>query len=230
MVNLFFSPYYSPGWFAGLDLVIEVLGIIITFIIAIYSHKIFRIIKEKRFLHFSLAFMFISAAFFVRVVSYALNFFIKPPASIYATQDVVRHIAGMSIFRILGIFIPIILMLAAFMVLIVISTKTKDKKLVSLLFILSFISSFLGVFLHQFWYYLVAFVLLVYVCHSFFMNYKNKKRTTSLIVFVSFSIFAFSQLMFALSAFNITCYVLAEIIQLVSFLMLLIGFILIFKK
>ncbi len=230
MVNLFFSPYYSPVWFAGIDMIIELLGVIVALIIAFYSYKIFRILKEKKYAHFSLAFIFIAASFFVRVAAYALNFFIKPPASIYASQDIVRHIANISLIRIFGIFIPIILMLAAFMVLIVISTGTKDKKLVSLLFILSFMSSFLGVFLDQFWYYLIAFILLAYVAHSFFINYKNNKKTSSLIVFVSFAIFAFSQLMFAFSAIHKYCYVIAEIVQLVSFLMLLAGFVLIFRK
>lgn len=230
MVNLFFSPFWSPKWFAGFDLAIELLCMIVAIIITAYSYKIFKFIKEKKYFYFSLAFFFISGAFFVRVAVYALNFLIHPPATLNLTQEMVRELAKISALKVLGTFIPIILMLAAFMVLISISLNIKEKKVISLLFILSFISSFLGVFLHQAWYYIISFTLLAYISNYFLTNYKQKRTSTSLVVFVSFAIFALSQFMFVMSTLHRPCYVIAEIVQLVSFVMLLVGFILVLKK
>lgn len=230
MVNLIFSPYWSPEWFRGADLVIELVCMVIAFIITLYSYHIFRFIGEKKFLYFSLAFFFISSAFFVRIAAYALNFFIFVPASQTPTHDLVRNLAHISVLRVLGTLIPIILFLAAFMVLISLNQKLKDKKLISLLFILSFISSLLGAFVHQSLYYLIAFILLVYITHYFYLNCKRKRTVNAKLIFTAFALFTLSQLAFTIAPLVKLAYVGAEIIQLVSFIILLTSFVLIIRK
>jgi hypothetical protein len=229
MVNLIFSPYWAPTWFQGYDLMIELLCFFVTFIISIYAYRIFRLIKEGRYLYFSLAMFFIAGAFFVRILAYGALFFIFQPISISSAHEIVRNATRINLLTTLGILIPIVLMLAAFMVLIAVNMKIKDKKLISLLFVLSFICSLMGAFLHQVWFYIISFVLLFYISHYFYNNYLQKRNANALLVLIAFSLFTISQGLFALSVLIKLAYVFAEIVQLISFVILLIGFIKVFR-
>ena len=55
-----FRLFFTPGWFNGWDIVFDLIGVVITFLIAAYSWRLFRVNKENRFAYFTLVFLLVS--------------------------------------------------------------------------------------------------------------------------------------------------------------------------
>ncbi|RJQ15644.1 hypothetical protein C4573_05800 [Candidatus Woesearchaeota archaeon] len=219
----------SPSWFLGYDSLIELFGMFTALLICFYSYRLFRMVKEKKYLYLSLSFFFIGAALAARAGSYLLMYFSWGHIRTIGSP-IAKNIIQSSTLNFLGFSAHIILMLAAFMTLIALNMKVKDKKLISLLFILAFTSSFLGIYVAYALFFIVSFILLLYITHYFYQNYAEKKTAQSRNVLLAFAILTGAQLLFALSSVWNTFYVAAEIVQLISFITLLIHFIRLFRK
>jgi hypothetical protein len=59
----------SLGDFYGIDSLVEFLIIIVAFVISYYSHKVYKIINQKNYKYFSLAFLFLGISFIFKILS-----------------------------------------------------------------------------------------------------------------------------------------------------------------
>ena len=105
----------------------------------------------------------------------------------------------------------------------------KNQRVIALLLYFVFLATWIGVIHYQLFYF-TSFVLLLLITYSYYNNYKEIKSENARFVVIAFGTLLVSQAFFIFIIYSRTIYVLAEIIQLLGFVYLLIPFILIFKK
>ena len=117
--------FVTPVWFNGWDIIFDLIGLVIALWIAGYSWKVFRMSHEKKYGYFSLAFLLVSLAFFMKGLTSAAVYF----SSIRVMADVVvRPALGgarqySQLFYRGGYFIQMVSMLGAWLLIFFISQK-----------------------------------------------------------------------------------------------------------
>ena len=122
-------------------------------------------------------------------------------------------------------------MLLGFMILFLIISKLswKNKKVIVLLAYFVLIATWISIIHYQL-FYATTFVLFLLITYSYYQNYRETKNEKARFVTIAFGILLVSQAFFVFVIYSRIIYVLAELIQLLGFVYLLIPFILIFKK
>ena len=226
------SYVFSPKWFYGFDSIIELIAIIACVLLVYYSYRCFKLTKENKYLYFSTAFLSLTFAFISKIIG---TLAIYKPA-------ITRSAVGSSIhqtFRSLtpsginsiAFIVYIFFILLGFMILFLIISKLtwKNQRVIVLLAYFVFLATWISVIHYQL-FYATSFVILLLIAYSYYQNYKEIKSTNAMLVLIAFGILLASQAFFVFVIYSKTIYVLAELIQLLGFICLLIPFILIFKK
>jgi len=78
-------------------------------------------------------------------------------------------------------------------------------------------------------FYITSFLLLIFISSSYFLNSKKTKHYTAKLLAFSFAIITASQLVFIFVKINPILYVIAQLIQLVGYVLMLITFTLVLK-
>jgi hypothetical protein len=217
---------FSPKWFYGKDIIIDIFSIIVLLLIATFSIKCYNLNKKnKNYFWFAFSFILLSISFLFKILTNftiyyniistkKLGLFILTYKTT-VTSDILFSIGflGYTLFGLLGLFI-----------LYEIYQKSVQKQhlILSLFFIL--IISYFGTSKY-FVFHLTSLLLLSFITISYYRNYLKKKTKTSKSLWISFSIITISQLVFIFVNLNELFYVLAEIIQLIGYILLLTTFI-----
>jgi|TARA_Y100000310_G_C20618150_1_gene781791 hypothetical protein len=226
------SYVFSPEWFYGFDSVIESIAIIVSVLLVYYSHKCFKLTKENKYLYFSTAFLSLTFAFIAKIIGTLAIY--KPTitrsalgSSIHQTFTSVTP-SGINA---LAFIVYIFFILVGFMILFLIISRLtwKNQRVIALLVYFVFLATWISIVHYQL-FYVTSFVLLLLITYSYYRNYREIKSEKAKFVFIAFSIILVSQAFFVFSIYSEIIYVLAELVQLLGFVYLLIPFILIFKK
>ncbi|MDP6600258.1 MAG: hypothetical protein QF798_02365 [Candidatus Woesearchaeota archaeon] len=226
------SYVFSPEWFYGFDSVIESIAIIVSVLLVYYSHKCFKLTKENKYLYFSTAFLSLTFAFIAKIIGTLAIY--KPTitrsalgSSIHQTFTSVTP-SGINA---LAFIVYIFFILVGFMILFLIISRLtwKNQRVIALLVYFVFLATWISIVHYQL-FYVTSFVLLLLITYSYYRNYREIKSEKAKFVFIAFSIILVSQAFFVFSIYSGIIYVLAELVQLLGFVYLLIPFILIFKK
>ncbi len=199
----------GPTWFWGIDVIFALVFTLVTILIALMSFKAYKLTKEPKYKFFSLSFILISLSFLV--------FSIFNSILIFHLSDKINLLLSAFDF---AFFIQVFLTLLAYMILIIITFKIKDPKVVSLL--LALLLLFI-LFSHQYTlkYHLTSLVLLSFLSFQFFINYQEKQNKNSNLVFTSFYLLACAELFYIINIFTTEyLYVVGQLIQLLGFLVL----------
>jgi|ETNmetMinimDraft_2_1059921.scaffolds.fasta_scaffold28790_2 hypothetical protein len=226
------SYVFGPKWFYGFDSIIELIAVVISILLVYYSYKAFKLTKENKYAYFSTAFLSLTAAFVIKIIGTLAIY--KP--------TITRTAIGSSIHQTFNSLTPsninslafiahIFFMLLGFMILFLIISRLRwnDQRVIILLVYFVFLATWISVIHYQF-FYLTSFAILMLITHSYYKNYIRIKSEKAKFVFIAFSILLISQAFFIFVIYSNTIYVLAELIQLLGFVYLLIPFILIFKR
>ena len=226
------SYVFSPKWFYGFDSIIESIAIIVSILLVYYSYKCFKLTKEKKYLYFSTAFLSLTLAFIAKISG---TLAIYKPA-ITRTQlgsSIHQTFTTLTPYNInaFALVIHYFFMLLGFIILFLIISKLtwKNQRVIVLLVYFAFLATWMSIIHYQL-FYLTSFVLLLLITYSYYQNYKEIKSEKARFVTIAFGILLVSQAFFIFVIYSRTIYVLAELIQLLGFVYLLIPFILIFKK
>lgn len=219
---------FTPDWFLGSDVLIEIFSFIILFLFFYFSIRNYKLSKNKNFLYLGLGFLLIAiaelATTLTKVVLYYDTTLTQQVGQMIVTYKVVKSV---DIFYYIGFFFHKLFTLLGFYVIyrLPLKKKTSGDLLIALCFI--FISA---LFSQAFYYlfHLTALILLILITNNYYEIYKKNKANNTKILIMTFSILALSQIIFILSKLSML-YVMAQIIQLVSYIMLLILIIKIFK-
>ena len=225
------SYVFSPKWFYGFDSVIESIAVLVSILLVFYSYKCFKLTGEKKYLYFSTAFLSLTFAFIVKIIGTLAIY--KPTitrtplgSSIHQTFTNLTPYNLNAIALVMHYFF----MLLGFIILFLIISRLtwKNQGVIILLLYFAFLATWLSIVHYQL-FYATSFVLLLLITYSYYQNYREIKNEKARFVTIAFGILLISQAFFVFAIYSGTIYVLAELIQLLGFIYLLIPFILIFK-
>jgi len=218
---------YSPDWFSGIDSILEIISIIISFLIAYYSYKTYKFFNLKKYKYFAVAFILIGLSFISKIISNLI--FIVPKKreitfSFY--QLIYTYYSQLDYIEDISFFIHKFSLLISLLILYLIIMN--EKKMQNILMFISYtlIISFLITN-----YLLFNFVIVIITMFLFFINHikdKKKKKNSSLSLF--FLGFSISYFFIFLALENTIFYFLGEMILLITFINLLFNLIKTFKK
>ncbi|HLC51689.1 MAG TPA: hypothetical protein VJI98_00415 [Candidatus Nanoarchaeia archaeon] len=228
-----FRLFSTPGWFNGWDIVFDIVGLIVAFLIAAYSWRIYHINKENRFAYLSLAFILLAVGFLFKTFTSSILYY-TPIRDVAA--EVLRPVAGKGlslslIYYRAAFFLQMVTTLGAWLLMFFVSQKPRSRLkkfyevsqialFIYLLLLVSIVSNFrYGVF------YMTSIVLLSLIVLNYYKNYLNtNKNKRALAVMVSFLFILIGNIAFAFVFFSQGFYALGEILTLVGFLILLITY------
>lgn len=221
--------FFTPDWFNGWDLIFEGISLIIAFLIAAYSWKVYRMSSEKKFMYFSLAFILISLGFLFKLITHGTLYY----SSLQKVADTVLMplTKGGNYYRDLfyrtGFFLEMISMLLGWLLIFFISQKSRSRLtkfyeisqiglFIYLVGLISFVSNF-----EYFVFYLTSSVILGIIVLNYYKNYLTTQSRNSYLVMNSFLLVLLSQFFFVFVFVWKELYVLGEIFLLIGFLSLL---------
>lgn len=222
---------FSPKWFYGYDIIFEALAVIVTLIIGLYSLRIYRFSKERVYKYFGLSFLAFSAAFISKIAMnfalYNVNVVKNTMQTTTFTQTLLQKSnlllqAGYDVHR----FLFLISLLGIYWII----SKSRDNEhrwlFIYLLLIISLFS-----FNTYYVFHLTAALMLLFIVRHF-RNICQKKDApmNAHLNFLAFALLLLSQFVFIFVFLNNAIYVVAEIVQLIGFIIFLVNILLLVFK
>jgi len=219
---------FGPSWFYGINSGFSLFAMLVTVFIAFYSLRVFLITKYRKYLYFTLAFLFISISYLIQAAG---NYVVYSHliGRIPNVTEAISTIVQLPTFYSMGYIIHVFLMFAGFMILVAIFLRINNIKILSLLFALILILSFLSQSKFAA-FHITLFVMLLFIVIHLFNNYSKKKTVSSFLVLYSIICLMISQVFLFLVIINKFYYVIGHILQLVGFTLLLLNMVLVFRK
>jgi hypothetical protein len=219
---------YSPRWFYGKDIIIDVVSIFVLFLIAFFSIKYYKINKKnKNYLLLATSFILMALSFLFKIIT---NFTIyyriletRKLGFMTFTYDIVK---SSNVLFFAGFLMHRILMLLGLYMLYSIYLK-QNKFNIFLIAYLILISTYFSRSAYYI-FHLTSLIFLIIITLQYFKNYKTTKHKTNKWLAYSFSVITASQIVFVFIKIH-TMYVIAELIQFVGYVGLLITFIKVVK-
>ena len=226
------SYVFSPKWFYGFDSIIELIAIIVSILLVYYSYKCFKLTKENKYLYFSTAFLSLTFAFIAKIIGTLAIY--RPAITRSAIGSTIHQtFTGLTPYYInaLAFIVYTFFTLLGFMILFLIISRLrwKNQRVIALLVYFVFLATWISIIHYQL-FYLTSFVLLLLITYSYYKNFKEIRSEKAKFVVIAFGVLLVSQAFFIFVIYSRIIYVMAELIQLLGFVYLLIPFILIFKK
>jgi len=211
---------FTPDWFLGSDVIIDGFSFLVLLAFFILSYKDYKSSKNKNALYLGLGFLLIAVAEFAtiltKVVLYYDTSFTQTIGQMVVTYHVVNSV---DIFYYIGFFFNKFLTLLGLYIIYRIPLKKNRESdaILAIYFIL--ISAFFGTAFYYI-FHITALVFIVMIISSYLEVYKKNKSENTKVLLIAFSLLGLSQMIFVVSSLKI-CYAIAQIIQLVSYLILL---------
>jgi len=212
---------FSPRWFYGIDIVFEIFIAMITFLIANYGYRYYRISRDKRYKYFSLAFMLIGFSFISKILTnFSIYYEVLKTLDFGFITITTKTIQVSDVLFSMGFFLFRVLLLSAFLLLLFVYEDVRSKKIKTLLIYYLLLTTFFSQYVF-FIFHLNAALLLFMLFINAYENYIKKATKSSSIVALCFLTLTISQIVFIFSAINKLAYVIAEALQLFGFSLLL---------
>lgn len=175
----------------GLESVVELISLVMSFAIGYAAFRIYRITSEKKYLHFSLAFIFITLGFLVRAfINAGVYFGRKDVIEVAINTPVLTIHKALSLAYLL-------LMISAYLILIIVTFKIQDARLVSMMVLFALVAMVASYF--KFIVFpILSFLLLVYLVAHYYHAWSLKRTKHRLHTLVGFFIICLAQLFFPL--------------------------------
>ena len=219
---------FTPDWFLNGDVLIEVFSFIILALFFYFCIKSYKLGKKKSFLYLGLGFLLIAVAelstILTKIILYYDTAFTYSIGKMIVTHTVTKSV---DIFYYVGFFVHKFLTLLGLYII----YKIPLKKGLRSDFFLGFYFLIIAALFSQGIYYifhLTALGLLILIIDNYCRVYKKNKMQNTLILISAFAGLALSQVIALFSKLGVW-YVIAQIMQLVSYLILLILIIRILK-
>jgi hypothetical protein len=219
---------YSPTWFYGRDIVIDIISMLVLLLIVIFAVSSYRIGKNKSYKWLALSFTVLSLSFLFKIL---MNFtiyneVIQTTNTGYAVFTQEKIISADNLFFI-GYLLYRILALLGLYTLYSVYTKPNKSEvfLISVLLVMT-------VFLSESSYYIfhaLSFLILLMISSYYIKTNYTKKNPGTKLLAGSFVIITISQLVAVFIRLNLVLYVVSEIIQLIGYAGLLLTFIMVLK-
>jgi len=222
MINILFS----PRWFFGKDILIDVVSVIVLALISYVTFRYYRINKNKtQHLSFSIATGLLALSFIFKIITnftlYELEMHTKTFGLLTFTYQTVE--ASNTLFLI-GTLLYRFLTLIGFYILFSTYYKEKNRSIYLIMAYFIFVATY---FASQAYYifHLSALLFLLFIVKKYLDNYRRTRDKPAKLILTSFLIILISNAIFIFVELNHLLYVIAEIVQLLGYVMLLISLI-----
>jgi len=220
----------GPTWFYGIDYIFDLVSVIVGLLISYFSYKTYRYTSQKKYFYFSASFFFVALAFISKILAtipvYSKELKVEEVGLVTVTSHIINKVTWINA---LGVSIARLIMLFAFLILVLVSLKIKDKKIIALLMYFLVISTTLVSAS-----YIVFHITLLLMLGILFLNYRRNflkvKSSNAKMVMYSFFALLVSQIFFIFEGGVKHFYVIGETIQLVGYLILLVAIVKMFIK
>jgi len=222
---------YSPPWFYGKDIAIDILSAVVVLLIGLFSFRNFSLErKNKRHFFLGAAFVMLGLSFIVKILTNILT-----RDTSWLGRQFWMSIFGREIVRsytlipAIGFFLFALLTLFGFYLIYALSSK--DELSMNYVIIAYFI--LVSTYFTRFTYfvvYLTAFIFLLAISRRYFLQYKKNNYKNTLFLCISFGIITISQFVFIFTSSNPALYVLAELMQFIGYLFLLYTFVMVLRN
>ena len=204
-----------PQWFNILAIVYQIVSFLVAGAISLLGYKAYKLIKEKKYLNFSIAFLFIMLSFVVLALTNIL---------VYLNLDEAVN----KIFAIInwGFIAYAVFTIAGFFLLVVLTFKVKDIKIISILSLgivvaLIFLPSLIFLpFVKIF--HIILLILALLLSYYFYKNCREKKTANSKLVFCAFIAMMISHMFHLASGSSQVVFVMGNTILVLGYILLLV--------
>ena len=213
-------------WFYGKDLVIDIVSALVLLLIALFSLRYYKIErKNKNYLYLAISFLLIAVSFFFKILANFTIYYHVFETKYFGLYSITYHSVKTSdILFILGYLIYRLLTLLGLYILYSMYQKNQSKSNIFLIIFFILVSTYFSQSAYYI-FHLTALLLLACIALQYYTNYKKNRQFTSRLLASSFVIIGISQIVFIFVNLNQNLYVVAEIIQLLGYLILLTTFV-----
>ena len=206
----------TPDWFLGKDLLIEAFSLLVLLIFVVLAYRYYKLSKNRGVFYLGFGFGLIALAELAEILTKLVLYYDIGPSNAIGQAIVTSHlVTSVDIFYYAGFFFHRFLTLAGLYLIYRLPRKSKSLGDYALVVYFILISTLLS---KEFFYlfHLTAFFISIMIVEGYYHIYKKNKFFNTKILMVAFSLFALSQLIFILSAYEIL-FVTANIVELMSY-------------
>lgn len=211
----------TPDWFLGSDVLIAIFSFVVLFLLFILCIRNYKLTRKRSFKYLGVGFFLIAFAELATALT-KLVLYYDIPFTQNVGQAIVTYnlISSVDIFYYIGFFFHKLLTLAGFYV---IYRLIKKERLSSDFLLMAYFIIVASIFSSSFYYvfHISALILLLMIIKNYWKIYQKNKSSNTKILIISFGLLALSQLIFILSKLE-WFYAIAQIMQLASYISLLI--------
>lgn len=212
---------FTPDWFLGKDVLIEGFSFIVLLIFSFLSIKNYKLNKKRKFLYLGVGFGLIALAQLAAVITKLVLYYdIGPSQEIGQAIITSQILKSVDIFYYAGFFFHRLLTLLGLYVIYRLPRKKKSSRDFAIGIYFIIISALLGGGIYYL-FHLTALILLILIINNYYQVYKKNKFVNTKILILAFGILALSQLIFIISRLELA-FVMANIVELISYTILLI--------
>ena len=216
---------YSPMWFYGKDIIIDIVSIFVLILIAFFSLKYYRYNKKnKNYLILSSSFFIIALSFLFKILTnFSLYYNVLETKNMGFVTFTYQTIRSTDTLFFIGFFLYRLLTLFGLFILFNIYEKKKGINTILLISYLLMISTYFSQSAYYI-FHITSLLLLAIITIQYYKNSGSIRSFTPKLLAVSFAVIALSQILFIFIRIDLIYYVIAEIVQLVGYILLLITF------
>ena len=183
--------FRGPAWFFGTDIAIQVLGLVISLIIAYYGYKLYKITSKKLDLYFSIAFFLLGLEFIIYIL-------VIPAVFIYYNYfPTLQPGILLTIARSLN-FIYMFAISLAYIFLILVYSGIEKKNVIALISSLILaLTLYSYITRSYFCFNLTSTLLTGFIVFHAYRNYLAKKTKNAFLVLLTFVLLTFSHFILA---------------------------------
>lgn len=225
-----FTSFFGPKWFAGPDLYIDLFSALVLALIAITAWKFYKINKNnKNQKNMFIAMSFLAASLIFKVITYFSVYLTTYKVNMFHIADeVVYQLQAYNNIYVALFLVHAILGVIGLFILFSILVKLEHKSLMLFSIYLLVLSIFLSASAYTS-FHLTSFILSIAIAIFYFQNYKKNKLEVTKLISASFFIISASQALFLMIGLHNVLYVLAEFVQLIGYILLLISLTMVLK-
>ena len=218
---------FSPAWFYGIDIFIDIISIIVLCLVAFFSFRYYLLDKKNwNYCLLSISFLMIAASFFFKIMTNFTLYYDMPKTIEVGFMNVTLQTVQQSdVFFTIGTYLFRLATLFGLLLLLNITKRQTWHSNILISALLILIMYFAQNAYHIF--HITCFIFLVFITSNYAFKYLENKHKTTLLLCFSFGLLTIGHIIFYMMIFGTTFYVFAEIIQLLGYILLLITFVMV---
>ena len=237
-----FTLFQTPVWFQGLDLVFDLIAVLITLTITLYSSRIYHLSGEKKFFYFAVAFGLMSLGFVSKLITFSVIYAASAKFAVARTIEVVSGLpqgVGLSYRNLLyraGFFLQMAATMGSLLLLYLLSQKARDRlnkmyevSQIGLFTYLILLLAVVSTFEYRV-FYLTNLVMLGLIVMHYYKNYLMSRSKHALRVMWSFGSLMIAQVFFLFIFVMPGLYFIGELFTLLGFGLILYTYVSIQKQ